>query len=96
MSLRARTRKQEERRKKKRARKEAMRAQYRAWAEEGRNKKSKRHRLRLSRRNLVRSVRHANGPCGNVGCVRCSDVARLVAARRHSHASATGEIRRAA
>lgn len=68
------TRRQIERKKQKTARKEAMRAQYAKWAEEGRNKGSKRSRRRGPR--PVGVVSHPHGPCGNVGCRRCSFVAQ--------------------
>lgn len=54
----------------KRARKQAMKAQYQAWAAEGLNKKSDRA-LKKSKKVLVSNLKHPNGACGNIGCLKC-------------------------
>lgn len=58
----------------KRARKAAAKLKYEQWKKEGRNTKSKRVKLRAKqlRKKQLRTVRHAEGPCGNVGCKKCN------------------------
>ena len=72
MSKKAKTKAQDRRRKEKRARKEAMQKLYASWARDGRNRKSARN-VRKSK-TFCRSARnfdHPNGPCGNLGCLKC-------------------------
>lgn len=65
------TRSQEKRRAEKKARRDAQKAIYKARAEAGLTKGSKR-RIRRARYGVkpVRTNRH-DGPCFNVGCPRC-------------------------
>ena len=58
----------------KRARKAAEKAKYELWKSLGQNTKSKRVKLRakLLRKKQMRSKRHSQGPCGNVGCSLCN------------------------
>jgi ribosomal protein S4 len=60
----------------KRARKAAAKLKYEQWMREGRNTKSKRAKLRakLTRKKKLRTKRHASGPCGNIGCKRCTSL----------------------
>lgn len=58
----------------KKKRKEAMKAQYKEWADRGQNQKSKRVRLATKRVSTLKLTSHAQGPCGNVGCKRCFPV----------------------
>lgn len=60
----------------KKGRKEAMQKQYQAWAASGQNGRSKRSKLQNKRATHVRTKRHADGACGNVGCELCSDTRR--------------------
>lgn len=55
----------------KRAQKQAMRDQYKQWALEGRNRKSKRVVLRQRSERLVKDHKHPDGRCWNVGCRKC-------------------------
>lgn len=55
----------------KRARKQAMKAQYAAWAAEGLNKKSDRAKKK-AKQTTVSSFKHSKGPCGNIGCLLCN------------------------
>lgn len=53
------------------AKKATMKAMYLGWAQEGSNKKSKRHVRK--KRFIVKSSKHANiENCGNAGCSRCN------------------------
>lgn len=71
MSSKHRTKNQEKRYKEKVARRKAMKERYAAYAASGNN--SKRKLLREKRGvRLVRNRRHANGTCGNHGCVKCN------------------------
>lgn len=65
----------------KRARKSAMQAQYQKWRDDGANLKSKRNRLRNRRMATVRTVRHKEGLCGNIGCKVCNPADYNVLAR---------------
>jgi hypothetical protein len=62
------------RRSEKRARKAAQKAKYELWKSLGQNTKSKRVKLRIKalRRRKLRTLRHADGPCGNIGCGKCN------------------------
>lgn len=62
------------RRSEKRARKAAQKAKYELWKSLGQNTKSKRVKLRAKalRKKAMRSRRHSDGPCGNVGCKHCN------------------------
>ncbi len=70
MSKASKTRKKEERKKKRLSAKMTRKAQYVAWAAEGKNKRSK--RARAQEKSLVRTRRHASGPCSNDGCTLCN------------------------
>lgn len=60
-------------RKAKRSAKEAQQAKYNAWAAEGKNKKSARAKARAKSGKIsMRTMRHATGPCGNIGCSECN------------------------
>lgn len=72
MSKKSRARAKDKRQAMKRARKAAQKAQYEAWAREGKNKKSKRTRLKAGRAIASRSHSHPDGPCGNIGCGKCN------------------------
>lgn len=67
------------RRKDKRARKEAEKARYASYRDQGVNSKSKRFRLKR-RRRIGDRPQHADGPCGNVGCQKCHPSYRDAAA----------------
>ncbi len=60
----------------KRSRKAAQKALYEQRAKEGRNTKSKRVKLRAKqlRKKKLRTVRHGEGPCGNIGCKYCNPI----------------------
>lgn len=58
--------------KEKRARKDAMRAQYKKFAEQGRVKGSKRAKKAMKKN--ISLVSHPCGPCGNPGCKKCFSV----------------------
>lgn len=64
----------------KRARKAAAKAKYEQWIRDGRNTKSKRVKLRakLLRKKKLRTKRHAEGPCGNIGCRQCNPIPQNV------------------
>lgn len=70
MSKGAKTKAALKRRAEKRARKDAQRRRYEEYKARGQNKKSSRAQ-RHTKRETVRSVRHAILFCGNVGCRRC-------------------------
>lgn len=74
MSKKKKSESKDRRRAKKRARKAAAKAKYEAWKLAGQNSKSKRAKLRAKRlrKRTVASVKHAKGPCGNIGCKRCN------------------------
>ena len=60
-------------RKAKRAKKDAQRAKYAAWAAAGTNKKSARAKARAKAgKGIARVGRHQDGPCTNEGCSRCN------------------------
>jgi hypothetical protein len=64
------------RRDKKKARKLAQKALYEQWKKDGCNTKSKRVKLRAARlrKKSIRLQRHADGPCGNIGCRKCNPI----------------------
>jgi hypothetical protein len=80
MSKKSKTASRERRKHAKRSRKEANRARYAAMRDAGQNRKKKSGDE--SGRATIRLKRHANGACGNIGCVRCSEVAQRLKARR--------------
>lgn len=55
----------------KRARKAANRAKYDELKRTGQNRKSRRSIFQSKKTKKVRTVSHPDGPCGNIGCVRC-------------------------
>jgi hypothetical protein len=65
------TKSKEERRKKKRARKEAMYARFQEYIRKGQNSKSKRFVRKEQKGKSVSLISHPLGKCGNVGCKRC-------------------------
>lgn len=67
MSKKAKQAAKEARRKQKSSRKEAMRAQYAAWAASGDNSKKK----KSSTKKQVRNGRHLKGACTNSACTKC-------------------------
>lgn len=73
MSKKSKVRSQEERRKLKRSKKAAQKAQYEAWRDAGKNSKSKRFLLgsKKSKSNVNKHM-HAIPFCGNAGCKRCA------------------------
>jgi hypothetical protein len=71
MSKKSKSESKQRRRAQKSARKSAQKALYESRMRSGQNTKSKRSKLRMKRERLVRVVRHADGPCTNVGCPRC-------------------------
>lgn len=72
MSKKSKAKSQLRRKKEKAARKAAQQAKYEGFKKAGINTKSKRNKLSSKReQRLVRSVRHANGRCYNVGCSTC-------------------------
>lgn len=68
MGKKAKTRRALERRKQKRNRKEAQRRLYEQWAQEGRNRKSKRFRLK-TKRTSGGVLTHRDPNCRNIGDV---------------------------
>lgn len=78
MSKSSKTKRSEERRKKKRARKDQNTAKYQAWAAAGTNKKSKRTRISAAKTRPAwpPRIRHRKGACGNIGCRKCSPLAK--------------------
>ena len=80
MSKKSKAASRERRKMQKRARKEANRARYAAMRDAGTNRKKKSGNQ--TGRATVRLERHPNGACGNIGCVRCSETAQLIAARK--------------
>lgn len=79
MSKKKKSEAKQRRRSDKRARKAAQRAKYEAWKLAGQNTKSKRVKLRAKRKTVIRLVKHAMGPCGNIGCKKCSPLAAELA-----------------
>jgi hypothetical protein len=75
------------RRSKKVARKLAQKALYELWKREGRNTKSKRVKLRAKqlKKKKLRTKRHSMGPCGNIGCKRCSPIWQNLITPIHAH-----------
>lgn len=55
----------------KRKRKAAEKAKYQAFAESGKNTKSYRQ-AKKAKAGARNRIRHSGGPCGNIGCQRCS------------------------
>ncbi len=80
MSKKAKTASRERRTREKRARKEANRARYAAMRDAGQNQKKKGGDQ--TGRELLRIKRHPDGDCGNIGCIRCSEIAQALAAQR--------------
>jgi hypothetical protein len=80
MSKKSKAASRERRKREKRSRKEANRARYAAMRDAGQNRKKKEGNQ--TGRATVRFKRHPNGACGNLGCTRCSELARELAARR--------------
>jgi len=80
MSKKSKAASRERRKMQKRARKEANRARYAAMRDAGTNRKKKSGDQ--AGRATVRVKRHPNGACGNIGCVRCSDVAKMLTDKR--------------
>lgn len=78
------TRRAIERKKKKSARKLSNAAQYQAWKEAGTNTKSKRTVINRKKARRFRNIRHAFGKCGNIGCVKCSPLAQMLADRKRA------------
>lgn len=72
MSKKSKSRAKQRRLTQKRNRKAAMKAQYEAWARSGQNKKSKRFKQRVKTEKKARMSSHAEGRCGNIGCMNCS------------------------
>lgn len=70
MSKKAKTQAREKRLKDKRGKKAANAAQYAAWSAQGSNRKKK---IAKAQDGLT-IVGH---PCGNIGCLKCSEVAIL-------------------
>lgn len=85
MSKKKKSEAKERRRAKKRARKAAEQAKYEAWKAAGQNSKSKRAKLRAQRlrKKTVTNVKHAKGPCGNIGCKRCNPIPQNLYPRVH-------------
>lgn len=75
MSAKSKTARAIKRKSEKRARKAQQKARYAAYAAAGNNQKSKRKQKKKARPH-VKVVKHAND-CTNVGCEKCSPVARL-------------------
>jgi hypothetical protein len=74
VSKAAKTKRALERRKIKSSRKAIERAKYESYKASGNNKKSKRSKLNSKRAKKVRVNRHA-GPCNNVSCLKCFNLA---------------------
>ncbi|MCU0657842.1 MAG: hypothetical protein MUF64_22040 [Polyangiaceae bacterium] len=74
MGTKAKIKSKNRRRAQKAARKSAQKALYESRMRSGQNTKSKRAKLRMKREHQVRVVRHADGPCTNVGCARCNPI----------------------
>lgn len=57
----------------KRARKAQKKALYQGYARSGENSKGSRTQRKMKARAHLRFnlVSHPNGPCGNIGCVKC-------------------------
>jgi len=60
----------EKRRQQKFAKKQAKKALYESYANQGVNKKSKRFQKK-GKKKLVSGIDHPLGPCGNPGCIKC-------------------------
>lgn len=58
--------------KEKRARKDAMQAKYKRFAELGQNSGSKRSKKAIKK--PISLVSHPSGRCGNVGCKKCHSI----------------------
>lgn len=71
MGKASKNRSKEKRKQLKRAQKESRRQLYKSWAEEGKNKKSKRFVLRGKKGERTRVISHKDGQCGNIGCDTC-------------------------
>ena len=69
MSKAGKKRKAEKRRQLKRGRKEQRRALYKRYAEEGKQKGSRRAKKNDQKQHKSRPKKHSN--CGNVGCIQC-------------------------
>lgn len=72
MSKRAKSDAKKRRASLKRSRKASMQAQYQKWRDDGANNKSKRNRLKNRRLAAIRTTKHKEGPCGNIGCKMCN------------------------
>jgi hypothetical protein len=73
--------------------KAAQKARYEQYRDAGQNSKSKRAALNQRRTAKVRTERHATGPCGNTGCLKCQGDA---AAPRLGHRAWLHKQRKAA
>ena len=75
MSKKSKKKTKEKNQKAKRARKDAQRALYESFKNQGINTKSKRARkTSKSKRKMVDGINHPNGACGNQGCIKCHGV----------------------
>ena len=73
MSKSSKSKSKDERRKAKRARKQAMIAKYQKWRDESKNNKSKRSMRKGSAKKLS-TISHPDGKCGNIGCTKCFSI----------------------
>ena len=73
MGKKARTKRSDERKKRKRFAKDQQKAKYEGFKNAGTNRKSKRNVLNTRRRTTVRTKKHADGRCYNHGCSRCTN-----------------------
>lgn len=72
MSKSGKSRRALEKKKEKGAKKAQKRLLYASYAAQGRSKQSARHRRSTKAQKLICVFDHPRGPCGNVGCRRCS------------------------
>lgn len=70
MSKKSKAKSKQKRKLLKQRRKQEEKARYEAFMKQGINSKSKRFQKNEKGNKIVRSGRHLNGPCGNVGCKR--------------------------
>lgn len=81
MSKKSKTARAIKRKAEKRARKEAQRAKYQAYANSGDN--SKRKARKNHKKEGVTPTKHMDANCGNVGCMKCSATARMLKDREY-------------
>lgn len=81
MSAKAKTKSRDRRKKQKALRKAANRAHYASLRDSNQNSKRAQKAAKAGRK--VKAGKHLAGPCGNIGCAKCSPLARELKLKKH-------------